>query len=164
MLNAVQVFVNVCPFLFAKLSTKQDITSTEISYQFLAPKVPVLRRNKVTNSSTSTDPFSAATKTLVLGNLFKHVWFAITFARAVCHWREWQEWDNCQIFFIVFIPKWQTFRANVMSRTLNKTLFTWSGGPRSSRVGFFCFVSSRAWKQKKRTPLDRGPPLHTNRP
>ena len=60
------------PSLFEKLSTKQDITSTEISYQFLAPKVPVLRRNKVTHSSTSTDPFSAATKTLVLGNLFKH--------------------------------------------------------------------------------------------
>ena len=45
-----------------------------------------------------------------------------------------------------------------------KTLFTWSGGPRSSRVGFFCFVSPRAWKQKKPTPLDRGPPLHVNRP
>ena len=25
-----------------------------------------------------------------------------------------------------------------------KTLFTWSGGPRSSGVSFFCFVSSRA--------------------
>ena len=45
-----------------------------------------------------------------------------------------------------------------------KTLFTWSGGPRSSGVGFFCFVSPRAWKQKKPTPLDRGPPLHVNRP
>ena len=122
MLNEVQVFVNVCPSLFETLSTKQDITSTEISYQFLAPKVPFLRRNKVTRSSTSTDPFSAATKTLVLGNLYRHVWFAITFARAVCHWREWQEWDDCQIFFI-FIPKWQTtFRANVMSslKTLGK--------------------------------------------
>ena len=43
----------------------------EISYHFLALKVPLLRRNKATNSSTSTDPFSAATKTLVLGNLFK---------------------------------------------------------------------------------------------
>ena len=43
-------------------------------------------------------------------------------------------------------------------------LFTWSGGPRSSGVGFFCFVSPRAWKQKKPTPLDRGPPLHVNRP
>ena len=32
---------------------------------------------------------------------------------------------------------------------LTKGLFTWSGGPRSSGVGFFCFVSPRAWKQKK---------------
>ena len=47
---------------------------------------------------------------------------------------------------------------------LTKTLFTWSGGPWSSGVGFFCFVSHRAWKQKKPTPLDRGPPLHVNRP
>ena len=31
-------------------------------------------------------------------------------------------------------------------------------------VSFFCFVSSRAWKQKKPTPLDRGPPLYVNRP
>ena len=49
-----------------KILTKQDIASTEISYQFLAPKVPLLRRNKATNSSTSTDRFSAATKTFVL--------------------------------------------------------------------------------------------------
>ena len=35
----------------------------------------------------------------------------------------------------------------------SKTLFTWSGGPWSSGVGFFCFVSSRARKQKKPTPL-----------
>ena len=46
----------------------------------------------------------------------------------------------------------------------SKTLFTWSGGPRSSGVGFFCFVSPRAWKQKKPTPLDRGLPLYVNRP
>ena len=44
-----------------------------------------------------------------------------------------------------------------------KTLFTWSGGPRSSGVSFFCFVSPRAWTQKKPTPLDRGPPLHVNK-
>ena len=30
-----------------------------------------------------------------------------------------------------------------------KTLFTWSGGPRSSGVSFFCFVSPRAWKLRK---------------
>ena len=33
----------ICPSLFEKkISTKQDIASTEISYQFLAPKVPLL--------------------------------------------------------------------------------------------------------------------------
>ena len=75
------------PFSFReKISTKQDIASKETSYQFLAPKVSALRRNKATNSSTSTDPFSAATKTLVLGNLFKFERFAITFARAFCRW------------------------------------------------------------------------------
>ena len=37
----------------------------------------------------------------------------------------------------------ETETDNLM-RTKAKTLFTWSGGPRSSGVGFFCFVSSRA--------------------
>ena len=36
-----------------KISTKHKITATEISYQFLALKVTVLRRNKATNSSCS---------------------------------------------------------------------------------------------------------------
>ena len=44
-----------------------------------------------------------------------------------------------------------------------KTLFTWSGGPRSSGVGFFCFHALGDTKQKKPTPLGRGPPLHVNR-
>ena len=44
-----------------------------------------------------------------------------------------------------------------------KGLFTWSGGPRSSGVGFFCFHALEDTKQKKPTPLDRGPPLHVNR-
>ena len=42
-------------------------------------------------------------------------------------------------------------------------LFTWSGGPRSSGAGFFCVHALRDTKQKKPTPLDRGPPLHVNR-
>ena len=41
-------------------------------------------------------------------------------------------------------------------------LFTWSGGPRSSGVGFFCFHALEDTKQKKPTPLDLGPPLHVN--
>ena len=44
-----------------------------------------------------------------------------------------------------------------------KGLFTWSGGPRSSGVGFFCFHALEDTKQKKLTPLDRGSPLHVNR-
>ena len=42
----------------------------------------------------------------------------------------------------------------------SKGLFTWSGGPRSSGVSFFCFRALGDTKQKKLTPLDRGPPLH----
>ena len=37
-------------------------------------------------------------------------------------------------------------------------------GTRSSGVGFFCFHALGDTKQKKPTPLDRGPPLHVNRP
>ena len=44
-----------------------------------------------------------------------------------------------------------------------KTLFTWSGVPRSSGVGFFCFHALGDTKQKKPTPLHRGTPLHVNR-
>ena len=44
-----------------------------------------------------------------------------------------------------------------------KGLFTWGGGPQSSGVGFFCFHALGDTKQKKPTPLDRGPPLHVNR-
>ena len=44
-----------------------------------------------------------------------------------------------------------------------KGLFTWSGGPRSSGVGFFCFHPLGDTKQKKPSPLDRGTPLHVNR-
>ena len=44
-----------------------------------------------------------------------------------------------------------------------KGLFTWSGVPRSSGVGFFCLHALRHTKQKKLTPLDQGPSLHVNR-
>ena len=49
------------------------------------------------------------------------------------------------------------------NNSLIKGLFTWSGEPRSSGVGFFCFHALGDTKQKKPTPLDRGPPLHVNR-
>ena len=51
-----------------------------------------------------------------------------------------------------------------MPETFIKGLFTWSGGLRSSEVGFFCFHALGNTKQKKPTPLDRGPPLNVNRP
>ena len=37
------------------------------------------------------------------------------------------------------------------------------GDPGLSGVGFFCFHALEDTKQKKLTPLDRGPPLHVNR-
>ena len=51
----------------------------------------------------------------------------------------------------------------ILRRLQTKGLFTWSGGPRTSGVGFFCFHALVDTEQKKRTPLDRGPPLHVNR-
>ena len=51
----------------------------------------------------------------------------------------------------------------VLERGDSKGLFTWSGGPRSSGVGFFCFHALGDTKEKKPTPLDRDPPLHVNR-
>ena len=50
-----------------------------------------------------------------------------------------------------------------ISSYISKGLFTWSGGPRSGGVSFFCFHALGDTKQKKLTPLDRGPPLHVNR-
>ena len=46
------------PFSFSQKNLNEARYNTEISYQFLPKKVPVLRRNMATNSSTSTDPFS----------------------------------------------------------------------------------------------------------
>ena len=47
-----------CPFFSKKISIKQQsIASTEISLQFLAPKVPVFRENKAAISSTSSYQF-----------------------------------------------------------------------------------------------------------
>ena len=40
---------------------------------------------------------------------------------------------------------------SITGQKFSKTLFTWSGGPRSSGVGFFCFHALRDTKQKKPT-------------
>ena len=48
----------ICPFFSKKISIKkQSIASTEISLQFLAPKVPVFGKSKAAISSTSSYPF-----------------------------------------------------------------------------------------------------------
>ena len=57
------------------------------------------------------------------------------------------------VFFVPGVKSYLTF----------KGLFTGSGGPRSSGVGFFCFHALGDTKQKKPTPVNRGPPLHVNR-
>ena len=50
-----------------------------------ASKVPVLRRNKATNFSTSTDPFSAATKTLAShAGVFRGARFSSLPTNTVC--------------------------------------------------------------------------------
>ena len=74
------------PLFWKQILTKQNLaSSTKNCQEFLASQVPVLKRNKATNSSTSNHPFSAAMKTLVFGNLFKLFRLAITFAREVYH-------------------------------------------------------------------------------
>ena len=117
-------------------------------------------------------------------------WSSTLIASWKCQWLDWMKFHRmlmritlpnelCTVlestlfkgyfFFITSKLAWNSFFSNTFSEYLgvsnqSKTLFTWSGGTRSSGVGFFCFVSHRAWKQKKPTPLDRGPPLHVNRP
>ena len=47
----------ICPFFSKNISIKkQSIASTEISLQFLAPKVPLFGKNKAAISSTSSYP------------------------------------------------------------------------------------------------------------
>ena len=51
------------PFFIRKKNlNKVKRASTEMPYQFSSPKVPVLMRNKATNSSTSNHPFFSCTK------------------------------------------------------------------------------------------------------
>ena len=64
----------------------------------------------------------------------------------------------------VWLYSWFPFWPLVdFQSSLSKGLFTWSGGPRSSGVGFFWFHALGDTRQNNPTPLDRGPPLHVNR-
>ena len=54
----------------------------------------------------------------------------------------------------LFVEEKLTERTTILRDTTKKM---------SSGVGFFCFYALEDTKQKKPTPLDRGPPLHVNR-
>ena len=45
------------PLFSKQILMKQNIASTKTSQEFLASQVPVLKRNKATNASTSNHPF-----------------------------------------------------------------------------------------------------------
>ena len=71
-------------------------------------------------------------------------------------------------FFFFLLVLWPGICVEVVrycsfSTVTTKGLFTWSGGPLTSGVGFFCFHALGETKQKKLSPLDRGPPLHVHR-
>ena len=102
-----------------KISTKQ----------FLAPKVPVLRRNKATNSSIVLQPihFQLERKPLYqvsysslkdLPSRLHEGFLPLGIMKRI----------RRLSYFFIFIPKWQTPRANVMSslKTLNKLPSTWA--------------------------------------
>ena len=73
---------------------KQSIASSEISRQFLAPKVPVFRKIKLPCLVRLAIHFSAAMKNLVLGNLFKLFRLAVILA-----------WNVCDTFQLIWIVK-----------------------------------------------------------
>ena len=83
----------IYPFLFKKKSQEREIivASMEISHQFLALKVPIFRRNKITLPTPVllTIHFSIAMTTLVLGNLVTLFRFATSL-------------DDCHIFLHLY--------------------------------------------------------------
>ena len=53
----IKLTLYLSPLFWKQILTKQNIASTKNSQEFLASQVPVLKRNKATNSSTSNHPF-----------------------------------------------------------------------------------------------------------
>ena len=95
------------PLFWKQILTKQNIASTKNSQEFFASPVPVLKRNKATNFSTSTEPsiFSTAMKSLEFGNLFKLLRLSITFAWEVYTpgKKDEDQYDNRLILLKLFI-------------------------------------------------------------
>ena len=84
----------------------------------------------------------------------------LALAKSIYYWVNTLESNN---YIDVYIM-WVTLEALFPNLHCTiKGLFTWSGGPRSSGVGFFCFHALEDTKQKNLTPLDQGPPPHVNR-
>ena len=75
----------ICPSLLETNLNKAKYSFFEKPSEFLALQVPVLKRNKATNSSTSNHPFFSCNQN-PHGNLFTLLRLTITFARAVCRW------------------------------------------------------------------------------
>ena len=77
-----QTYFVFVPFFSKPIITRQNIASKKNSQEFLASRVSDLKRNIVTNSSTSKHQFFSCTelKAIVLGNLFKLFRLGITFA------------------------------------------------------------------------------------
>ena len=76
-----------------------------------------------------------------------------------------KHWSNVAFLPLQFVFFKNTNENWFICRLNNscKGLFTWSGGPRSRGVGFFCFHALADAKQKKPTPIDRDHSLHVNR-
>ena len=53
----IKLTLYLSPLFWKQILTKQNIASTNYSQEFLASQVPVLKRNKATNASTSNHPF-----------------------------------------------------------------------------------------------------------
>ena len=105
------------------LETKQNIASTKICQSFLASQVPVLKRNKAPNSSTSNHPFFSCNKNpwinyLTLSRL------TITFDSH----GQFTVGDNetnktFVICVFIFIPRWWTSRELVAMAL--KSFYNW---------------------------------------
>ena len=69
----IKKFLFIKVIVYSSLFFQKNLNKAKyiISYQFLAPKVPVLRRIKAPTSVLLTIHFPAVMKTLVLGNFFK---------------------------------------------------------------------------------------------
>ena len=109
------------PLLLKQILTKQKKASTKNSQEFLPSQVPVLKRNKATNSNTSDHPFFSCNEKpfiwlFIHDKLFR---LAITFAREVCHLWIKMKTNMTIVLFFSSNPQQQTARMASL-KSLNK--------------------------------------------